>query len=75
MEYNLTFLEVVKALKEKKCTMIQNATGYTYKVRCGILTYLCEEETTLSGIALTPKSFLGKWRLVDPKPTKKEGSY
>lgn len=69
MEYNLTFLEAVKALSEGKGKAIENAVGCRYEVRDATLSYVSEEKEIV-GISLTPQSFLGKWGLVGSKPVK-----
>ena len=68
-EFNLTFLEAVEALEEEKCKVIESEVGPQYKINGSILSYN-EEETV--GIKLSPRGFLGKWRLVDPEPIKRK---
>lgn len=68
-EYNLTFLEAVEALEEEKCLGIESEVGCQYELEGSIVSYIAEKTT---GIKLSPRSFLGKWRLVDPKPVKRK---
>jgi len=73
-KHELTFFEAVKALHEKRCEKIKSEFGYQCALNLsGVLCFVTGNGAVEDiGIRLTPKVFLGKWRLMSIKPIKRK---